>query len=132
MARKVKDLILSLLWLWLLLWHRFCSWPRNVHMSGAWLKTKTKRERKRITYTAALKTVAQKKPTITWGLRFLYFYKASLRGLGAECSRSGDTLLKCSQLPDCWLAKKTSQVGVGEKNAISGQVHLNCNKPDID
>ena len=31
-ARWVKDLVLSLLWLWSLLWHGFNPWPGNFHM----------------------------------------------------------------------------------------------------
>ena len=34
-ARRVKDLALSLLWLGLLLWSRFKPWPRNLHMLQA-------------------------------------------------------------------------------------------------
>ena len=30
MAQQVKDLALSLLWFWLLLWLRFDSWPGNA------------------------------------------------------------------------------------------------------
>ena len=37
-AQWVKDLALSLLWLWLLLWHKFSPWPGNFHMSWAGLK----------------------------------------------------------------------------------------------
>lgn len=29
MAQQVKDLVLSLLWLWLQLWYGFDPWPRN-------------------------------------------------------------------------------------------------------
>ena len=32
MAEQVKDLGLSVLWLWLLLWHRFDPWPGNFCM----------------------------------------------------------------------------------------------------
>ena len=35
MAQQVKDLVLSLQWLWLLLWHRFSPWPGNFHMQQA-------------------------------------------------------------------------------------------------
>ena len=44
MVRWVKNLVLSLLWLWLQLWHRFDPWPRNFHMLQA--KKKKKKERK--------------------------------------------------------------------------------------
>ena len=33
MAPQIKDLALSLLWLWLLLWCGFDPWPRNFCMS---------------------------------------------------------------------------------------------------
>ena len=33
MVQQVRDLALSLLWLWLLLRHRFVPWPWNFHMS---------------------------------------------------------------------------------------------------
>ena len=36
----VKDLMLSLLQLWLLLWYGFNSWPRNFSMLRAWPKRK--------------------------------------------------------------------------------------------
>ena len=32
-AQLVKDLVLSLLWLWLQLWHGFNLWPGNFCMS---------------------------------------------------------------------------------------------------
>ena len=35
-----KDPALSLLWLGLLLWHRFNPWPRNFCMPWAWPKEK--------------------------------------------------------------------------------------------
>ena len=38
MAQWVKDLVLSLMWLWLLLWHRFNPCPGNLHMPWAWPK----------------------------------------------------------------------------------------------
>ena len=31
-AQQVKDLALSLLWYWLLLWYGFDPWPGNFHM----------------------------------------------------------------------------------------------------
>ena len=37
-AQKVKDLALSLLWLWLLLWCGFDPWPGNFHMPQVWPK----------------------------------------------------------------------------------------------
>ena len=43
MAQRVKDLVLSLLWLWLLLWRRFDPWPGNFHMPQAWQKKKKKK-----------------------------------------------------------------------------------------
>ena len=33
MAQQVKDPILSLQWLWLLLWCQFDPWPGKFHMS---------------------------------------------------------------------------------------------------
>lgn len=43
MVQWVKDLMLSLLWLWLLLWHRFDPWPRElVDAAGAAKKKKKK------------------------------------------------------------------------------------------
>ena len=39
-AQWVKDLVLSLMQLWSLLWHRFDLWPRNFHMPWAWPKEK--------------------------------------------------------------------------------------------
>ena len=35
----VKDLVLSLLWLWLLLWCMFDPWPGNFPIVLAWSKT---------------------------------------------------------------------------------------------
>ena len=32
MAQKVKDPVLSLMWLWLQLWHGFSPWPANYPM----------------------------------------------------------------------------------------------------
>ena len=37
-AQQVKDWVLSLLWLGLLLWHRFNSWPGKFHMLWVWAK----------------------------------------------------------------------------------------------
>ena len=37
-AQWVKDLALSLLWLWSLLWHEFDPWPRNFHIP--WVQPK--------------------------------------------------------------------------------------------
>ena len=34
MAQWVKYLALLLLWLSLLLWHRFNPWPQNLHATG--------------------------------------------------------------------------------------------------
>ena len=45
-APKVEDPPLSLLWLQLLLWHRFEPWPRNFHVSPAQLKKKKKKKKK--------------------------------------------------------------------------------------
>ena len=41
-AQWVKDLALSLLWLGLLLWHEFNSWPRNFQMPWSWTKQTNK------------------------------------------------------------------------------------------
>ena len=37
-AQRVKDLALSLMWLWLLLWCGFDPWPGNFHVLWAWPK----------------------------------------------------------------------------------------------
>ena len=37
-AQWVKDPVLSLLWLWLLLWHRFDPWLRKFFMAQVWPK----------------------------------------------------------------------------------------------
>ena len=34
MAQRAKDLVSSLLWLWLQLWRRFNPWPRTSACSG--------------------------------------------------------------------------------------------------
>ena len=39
-AQQVKDLALSLLWLWLLLWHRFDPGPRNFYVLWGQAKNK--------------------------------------------------------------------------------------------
>ena len=39
-VQPVKDLVRSLQWLGLLLWHRFYPWPRNFHIS--WVQPKNK------------------------------------------------------------------------------------------
>ena len=41
MAQRVKDLVLSLLWLWLLLCHGFNLWPGNFGMP--WDRQKKKK-----------------------------------------------------------------------------------------
>lgn len=38
MAQQAEDLVLSLLWLGLQLWHKFDSWPRNFRRSQVWPK----------------------------------------------------------------------------------------------
>ena len=40
MVQQVKDLVLSLPWLRLLLWHGFDPWPGNFHMPGMQPKNK--------------------------------------------------------------------------------------------
>ena len=42
---EVKDLALSLLWLRLLLWHRFDPWPRNFRM--LWVPTHNQKKKKK-------------------------------------------------------------------------------------
>ena len=37
-AQWVKDLVLSQLWLWLLLWHGFDTWPWNFPTLWVWPK----------------------------------------------------------------------------------------------
>ena len=44
MAQQVKHLALSLLWLRLLLWPSFDSWPGNYHMLQVWQKKKKKKK----------------------------------------------------------------------------------------
>lgn len=44
MAQWSMDLVLPLLWLWLLLWCRFDFWPGNFHVSQAWPKTQNKKQ----------------------------------------------------------------------------------------
>ena len=44
-AQWVKDLELSLLWLWLQLWSGFNSWPRNFCMPSVWQKKKKNEEK---------------------------------------------------------------------------------------
>ena len=47
-ARRVKDLALSLLWLRSLLYHKVVPWPQNFHMPWMWpKKKKKKREREK-------------------------------------------------------------------------------------
>ena len=38
----IEDLVLSLQWLGLLLWHEFIPWPENFHLLQAWFKKKKK------------------------------------------------------------------------------------------
>ena len=38
-TQQVKDLVVLLLWLWLLLWSGFKSWPGNFLMPWTQLKT---------------------------------------------------------------------------------------------
>ena len=42
MPQQVKDLALSLLWLWLQLWHRLHPWPGNFHRPQTQPKKKKK------------------------------------------------------------------------------------------
>ena len=51
-AQKVKDLALSLLWLGLMLWHRFDSRPWNLCM--LWVLAKKKSEREVISLMAKI------------------------------------------------------------------------------
>ena len=37
-AQRIMDLALSLLQLWLLMWHGFNPWPQNFCMVWTWLK----------------------------------------------------------------------------------------------
>ena len=46
MSQWVKDLVLSLLWLWLLLWYGFDTQAGNFHMPQVWPKTKQNLEKK--------------------------------------------------------------------------------------
>ena len=48
--QHVKDLVLSLQWLWSLLWHRFDPWPRNFHMPGVRTKKKKKERKKTLAH----------------------------------------------------------------------------------
>ena len=54
-AQLVKE---PLLWLWLLLWRRFNSWPRNFHMPWVWPKEK-KTTTKKPNMPAIMKTRLQ-------------------------------------------------------------------------
>ena len=47
MAQQAKDLVLSLLWLWLPLWCRFDSWTENFHMPWVWPKKKERKKERR-------------------------------------------------------------------------------------
>ena len=47
MAQWVKDLALSLLWLWLLLWLGFDPWPGNFHMLQVWPKNKRQKQKQK-------------------------------------------------------------------------------------
>ena len=42
MAQQVKVLALSLLWLWLQLWHKLNPWPEKFHKPCTWPKKKKK------------------------------------------------------------------------------------------
>ena len=53
MAQQVKNLALSLQWLWLLLWHRFNPWPRNFLLLQMWPK-KNKKQNHRDTRSNSL------------------------------------------------------------------------------
>ena len=44
MAQQVKNLVLSLQWLWLQLWHGFGPWPGNFCMP--WVQPKKKKGEK--------------------------------------------------------------------------------------
>ena len=58
LAQWVKDPMFSLLWLWLLLWHRFDPWPENIHIPWVWQKKKKKKkERKKKTHSWAFHKV---------------------------------------------------------------------------
>ena len=46
-AQWVKDLGLSPLWLWSLLWFRFDPWPGNVYVLWAQPKKKKKKKKKK-------------------------------------------------------------------------------------
>ena len=43
MAQQVKDLVLSLLWLWLQLWLGFHLWPKELLHATSEAKTRTKK-----------------------------------------------------------------------------------------
>ena len=45
MEQRVKDLVLSLQWLGLLLWHGFNPWPRNFHTP--WVRPPQKKDRQK-------------------------------------------------------------------------------------
>ena len=48
MAQCIKDLSLSLLWLWLLLWCGFDPWPGNFRMLPKEKRKEKKRKEKKI------------------------------------------------------------------------------------
>ena len=52
MAQCVKDLVLSLLWHGLLLWHRFSPWPRNFCMLQSQPKKKKKKKKRGVPFMA--------------------------------------------------------------------------------
>ena len=45
MAQRVKDLELSLRWLWPPLWHELDCWPGDFYMSYVWLRKKKERRK---------------------------------------------------------------------------------------
>ena len=47
-AQQIKDLALSLLWLWLQLWYRFDPWPGNFLM--LWTQPKKKKKKCIVAY----------------------------------------------------------------------------------
>jgi len=49
-----KDLALSLLWLWLLLWCGFDPWPGTFHMPQVWPKERKNERKKEVVWSSVV------------------------------------------------------------------------------
>ena len=65
----VKDLVLLLLWLWLLQWCEFSHWPANFHMLWAWSKKKKKIQPSQRTHSRMLQLLRMLQQTDTYQTR---------------------------------------------------------------